>query len=830
MTAAAWTVKRPLLCLLPFFIAGLALGREAAGESRSLWLPAGAALALWTILSLKGKGRSLLLAGLVFFLTGLALSADFFKAPSSPDNAARLTGRPGLVFGGRVSERPVSKDDRTNLVVSVREVLVLDGPARPASGKILLAVQGTDSPAEHGDYIRFPAETRRVHGFGVPGVFDYEAYLAGRRIFATAFLKSPNLVRVLAEPGRFAPLSAWFASLRKSSLVFLETNLEEPARGLFQAMLLGVPGRIDPGLEAGFRKLGLSHLLAVSGLHVGLVALTAFALIRRLLLLLPGLALRVDVSRLTALLTFIPVLFYAGLAGGQPSTFRAATMASVFLAALLWRRRSDALSSLAAAAWAILVIQPGALFMAGFQLSFVAAGALAAVFSGPRRAAEKTETVQGFGARLEQKVKSAFLAALTAGLATAPIIAYHFNYLATWSLPANMILTPLLSLGTIPAGLGALALSEFWPSGAAAAFLVLGKVFNPVLKEISLVGALPGLEVMVPRPGLLFLVGFYSLAGVAALVRPWKKTLALGGAIGFSWLLLFLAFSRAGPDGLLKVDILDVGQGTCIHAALPNGEHLVIDGGGFPGSDFDPGEVVAAPFLLARGVRRIDIAALSHPQEDHVGGLVFLTRHFRPGEIWTNGAVGRCRSYFDFMDLARTMKARRPDLADLHRPQVRGGARIVALWPPPDFLKTRTHGQVLAGMNDDSLVLKVEFGRHAFLFPGDIQARGAAGLLERPGVDPRADVLVAPHHGGKGTLSEALLKAVAPRYVVFTAGRYNKFGFPAPESLDAARKAGARIFRTDLHGAASFQTDGQNLRAAAFRPPGAIESEGAPLE
>ena len=625
----------------------------------------------------------------------------------------------------------------------------------------------------------------------------------------------------------------------------MDQHLDEPLAGLCRAMLLGQAGRTKPYLVTAFRNLGVSHLLAVSGLHVGLIALAGFWLIICFLKIYPELLLKIDAGRLTAGLTFIPVLFYAALAGGKPSTFRAATMITVFLGAMLVGRRRDPLSALAAAALIILALDPDSLYTAAFQLSFIAAGTLIIFLPGLLNKNRKSLRNHNAAGLIRRRILAAFMITLCAGLGTMPVVAYHFYSLPLWSIPANMILTPIIALGITPIGLAGLGMATVFPGISSMLFSALNAVFNPLLGELAAVGASPGLTWLTPRPGLLFFIVFYGTGAVLVLVRVWiskprpsylpktaflkffalfndktliVKTMAAGIAILALTALPFLYSHPSGPTRL-EVNILDVGQGSAAYAAFPDGRGMIIDGGGFPGSEFDPGESLIAPFLLNRGVTRVDVLALSHPQEDHVGGLVYLADNFKPQEIWTNGSTGLCRSYFDFIDAARRHNIRRPDLRELNAPKGWGGAEIRVLSPHPGFLEKRPRGDRLRELNNDSLVIKIEYGDHSFLFPGDIEAAGETRLIKEKGDELQADVLIAPHHGSDTSLTAGFLEAVRPDIVVFSSGRYNRFGFPSAESLRAVLSMGARIYRTDIHGTISFITDGETMDIKTYRRP-----------
>lgn len=818
---------RLLLGLLPCYLLGLASGPTLVAATGWLWPLTGLAALISGFLIVRAKRTgslsNLVLLGAVFTLIGAAASASVFGPPHAPDHVVRLLNQPDLVFGGRVVESPHVADGRTRLIVETAEVLRYGGRPRPASGRILVTLPTDRIRAAASDYVRFPAELGDISNFENPGGFDYRRYMAGRGVWASAFVKHPRLLAVVALPDRTAPWRTGVDRFRRNAADFLDRAVRQPANGLMKALLLGVQDDVAPDVKNALRSLGLSHLLAVSGLHVGLIAWVSYELIRRLLLLRIDLALRWNIRKTAALLALAPVWFYAVLAGGRPSTTRAAIMVVVFLLAALIERRKDHLTALALAAWLILAVEPGAVFTASFQLSFAAVGAiivLAPKFLGSPYApagppvGEPPSPPPRTGWR---RIWGPAVISAAALIGTAPIAVYHFNRLPLLSLPANLIFTPLISLGVIPAGLVALAVSPVFPGFAALVFQILERYLWLVLAPLQTFAAFPGHELLLAPPGPIFFVAYYLSVGAVFLLRPWKKSVPAAVLLAGFYAVASVWPSLWSPDReRLQVTFLDVGQGNAASLTMPDGTRMLVDGGGFPASRFDPGEQIIAPFLLDQGIRQLDIVALTHAQADHVGGLPFLVRAFSPSEFWSNGAPGWSAEYRNLMDLVVERGLRCPSLPDLHEVRRFGSARMRVLAPVPGFERGLSQSAMRDRQNDHSLVIKIEMGGRAMLFPGDIETGGEAELLRGARDRLQADVLLAPHHGGRESLSEAFLSAVRPQVVVFSVGRRNRFGFPAPEAVARVRAAGADIYRTDRDGAVTVVTDGCDLSVTTY--------------
>ncbi|MBW2050998.1 MAG: DNA internalization-related competence protein ComEC/Rec2 [Deltaproteobacteria bacterium] len=807
---------RPLLFLLLFYLMGLSLGPRLAHLVRWLWPITAAAVLFFTFWFIKKYKSPLAVAAVVFFLIGLAAAATAFKTPENKNHVYQYRDKPGLNFGGRVAETPWLAFDRVRLIVSAREVLEPGGDPTPVSGRIYLTVLSDHLHVKRGDFIRFPATLRQISGFSNPGGFNYQSHWNAQGVWVQGFLKDPRFLVRIKGPGQRSSPAAFMDQIRDKSARFVEQTINQPALGLVKTMLLGIRDDIEPEIQGAFRRLGLAHLLAISGLHIGLIAITSYWLCLKLLLLWPGLALRVNVPRLAILLALGPVILYTGLAGGRPSILRAAIMVGFFCLAFFLGRRRDLLTALAAAAWAILIFQPGAIFSVSFQLSFAAVGAI--IILRPlllnffqKRTKPETER-SGLYEVLNRYTELAAIT-LAAFLGTAPIVAYHFNQLPLLTLPANLIITPLFTLIIIPPGLLGLITAPVSPWLAKIIFLSIERLIWIMLAAIEGAASWSWVNLTLPSPGPAFIVGYYLLLLSFFLIQPFKKAVLVSILIIAAFLPLHfwpVIYRSLNPE--LKVTMLDVGQGNAAHVSFPDRTEMMIDGGGFPKSNFDPGANIITPYLLHQGVTRLDVLVLSHAHPDHCGGLACLAQKFHPTSFWSNHEQSFSKTYLKLLEAVEGNKIKHPALEDLYRPKHFGPALVQALHPPPNFLALQAAGKRTPHLNNNSLALRIQFGQIVFLFPGDLETAGEAEILSRQRDRLRADVLLACHHGGRTSLTPSFLEAVRPRYIVFSVGRYTRFNQPSPEAVARARAVGAEVYRTDQHGAVTFVTDGKTIK------------------
>ncbi|MFC1813877.1 ComEC/Rec2 family competence protein, partial [Thermodesulfobacteriota bacterium] len=261
----------------------------------------------------------------------------------------------------------------------------------------------------------------------------------------------------------------------------------------------------------------------------------------------------------------------------------------------------------------------------------------------------------------------------------------------------------------------------------------------------------------------------------------------------------------------LKVTIIDVGQGTSALLEIPGGDCLLIDGGGFSdNSIFDVGARIIAPLLWRKKIKTVDTLILSHPNSDHLNGLTYIAQHFNVKSVWSNTEEASTLSYQKFWQTIKQKKIALPGLDDISGPHNMNGVTLKVLYPPKDFIE-RAETERWRSANNNSLVIKVEFGSTSVLFPGDLKKRAEKELVALAGDDLDSAVLISPHHGSKTSSTGSFLDRVKPELVIISSGWKNRFSFPHASVLKRYRRRGYRIFRTDKHGAMVLSTDGQTL-------------------
>ena len=254
-----------------------------------------------------------------------------------------------------------------------------------------------------------------------------------------------------------------------------------------------------------------------------------------------------------------------------------------------------------------------------------------------------------------------------------------------------------------------------------------------------------------------------------------------------------------------------MGKGNSALLEMPGGINFLIDGGGFSdNSIFDVGARVIAPFLWRKKIKTVDTLILSHPDSDHLNGLLYIVENFHVQRVLTNNEAANIKSYQRFMEIIERENIHLPRFMDLPRMQTINGVQLHFLYPPEDFLQRKK--ERWRNPNNNSLVVKAVFGSKSILFPGDIQAMAERELVSMGKNTLQSTVLIAPHHGGRSSSTTEFLDTVKPELVIISSGWKTSYKFPHPSVLKRYKERGCRILRTDCNGAVMMVTDGRSLK------------------
>lgn len=802
-------MKRPLPLILAGYIVGIYAGNFLPFSNS--WLLAGilaGCLVLFLLLaSGRGKG-AVVISPLIFALLGWLFIGKTVHPEFPPNHLVHFADDQRYTLEGVLYQPPEPLPDKTRLYVRGERIISGERQAE-VSGNILLTVRDKKADLRYGDRVRFIAKLYLPRPATNPGSFDYRRFLAFQGIRVTGYASQSGEVVRMAE-GQGNPFFRFVEKGREKIRAFLDRNAPPESGGIMKALVLGERGDISRELNEKFIVSGVNHILSISGLHVALVAAFFFGLARFFVRLFPPLLLRFDLNKVSALAAIFPVFFYTFVAGTGVAAVRSTLMALSFLLALLLDRQKDLYDALFLAAFLILAAAPAALFDVSFQLSFVAVLAMLylvprfAEFGAPLR--KWADEQPWLKRKIAVYAGASLLTSAAAILGTGPLVGFYFNRISVVGFLANLFLVPLMGLGsTLLSLLTALAV---FLSAPLAMILTEG---NALLLRLSVglvdfFSRLPMASYRVATPSLAEILLFYGAIVCAAnLKRRPKVIYPLAILIGvFIAVQVYDSRVRKDPDRL-EVAFLDVGQGDAAVVHLPGGKVMVIDAGGTPDGSFDPGERIVAPYLWQRKIKRVDFLVSTHFHPDHLQGLFFLLENFEVDRIWVNGDKET-----DFSSAERFVLTGGERVRSMSREEQAvevGGTRLEFLHPP--------RGKREFWGNSASLVLRLTYGAHTFLFCGDIEGLAEEEILRRNS-DLNSTVLKAPHHGSKTSNTVRFVESARPQYAVFTVRAGGRSRLPNPEILERYAAAGTKILRTDRDGAIFLETNGKNLQVKTY--------------
>ncbi len=680
---------------------------------------------------------------------------------------------------GKLATDPEGTDDTAIVEMSIGQVSI-DGEWRAWRARLGVTIYERPGAAvwRAGDRFEAFLRLREDRPPANPGTWARNR-LRARGLDLRSSLKSFDQLRPRGRPPPYA-LQRWTSELRQ----ILRSHIEQrfPRHGaVIRALLLGERAGLEGQMTAVLSRAGLIHLLAISGLHVGLALGAAYALGRASGLPRPG----------AALVAGVVLVGIVAIVVGRAPVLRAALMASASLAAVVVGRRSAPLNGWALAVICLTLHNPLSVQDFGFQLS--AAATLGILLMVPAISAPQRRSRTSHG-KLCGYLRALVLTSFAAQASVAPLRAAHTHRVPLGGLFLNLAAIPVLTMTLAAASLALIlsVLDVFWLGGAAlAASTEAGVGLLLGIADVAEPSSATSLVVPAGRSALLGGMTFFILVSVYR--KGWART----GSLAVAAVFLALAARPVAVPEHARLIALDVGQGDALLLWPAGGDPILIDSGGSPGSNFDTGTAIVAPALRGLGIRRLHAVVISHLHADHAGGIPGLLREIPVDEIWASDLP---------VDVPLASDIRAAGWASLTRLVSAGDQGDLASchWQALHPRAGGERGRSPPNLNNSSLVLGLQCGHRHLLLPGDSEesAERAWGPLAGPFA---RGVLKVAHHGSGTSSSTLLLERLAPRVALISVGWRNRFGFPHKPVLERLRAGGTAIYRTDRDGAITVE-------------------------
>lgn len=685
-----------------------------------------------------------------------------------------------ISISGQVAEI-IPRDYQVVIDIASIDAESLDTPAKV----VVKTAWGDGNTYRWGDKVEFTGRLEKPMPQTNPGGFSEQDYWRQKGV---------GYILDAAKEGRVVEKAAgikYYTLLVRGRIYeLINSNIPSEEGAILTGLLLGDKKAMDEDFYATAQKMGIAHVFAVSGLHVGVV-LAFYLMVTRFL--------KISHNYLVLIGAILLLGSYCLLVGFTPSVVRASVMGLLGIMAVMWLKYKDFYTIIAVAALVIIFADPLGIFNIGFQLSFITALGLFYF----------TPLAQRLFNFLPSKWALILAVPVAAQLASIPLTLYHFNTLPLLAPLVNLLVVPIVSL-LVPLLFVAIFLATMGLKLAQPFLYLAGGIAYTLSLFIEyFISIFSEGHLFLARPSLILIAVYYlSLIGLREKERFKAKT----GKVSFKLRLLLISIPlvllvvgtipRTLP---LEVVFLDVGQGDGAVLRTPYNQYVVVDGG--------PGSTTVSQYLRYKGVNKVSLVILSHPDSDHITGLYKVLKDFKVGTVLVPPDVEDSEELRQFKDSAN-----------------RNGTRIVEgkngvtlkLQPGIFFQVLAPEREALEGLdiNNASLIINCSYKNQDFLFTGDVDQERLVDLLP---LKRSIEVIKIPHHGSRGSYIDSFFQEVKPKVAVISAGRGNRYGHPHAEVVQGLEELGVQIYRTDKLGAIILSTNGEDLWVETMLPGGMMK-------
>lgn len=723
------------------------------------------------------------------------VNTAYQSKPQGSNHIYHFRDNPAFLIG-TVLEAKLRQDGLCQEILLAAQNIQENGQCYQVKGKVLLRVYQYGTNFQYGDLLKAKVVLNEPDLPGNFGEFNYRDYLIRQRIFVTASLNADQIYFV--GKNNQLILGKALNYIKENIVKNIDRIYHYPQAAFIKAIITGNRSELPSEWDLIFQDAGVMHILAISGLHVGIIATFLFNIFNFWPFFKKD-------EKLKYIIIIIILLVYAAITGFYPSVSRATLMFITFLIAKYINRPYHQYSSIFLAALLLLFYQPLLLFDVGFLLSFTVTFFIILLYP----------LLQENINFLPNYLSESLAISLSAWLGMVPLSAYYFYKVSLIAILANLIIVPLVSIILI------LGLASIIGSFLLISFAQLAAHLNEILINLLLFctkffSSLPYAYHCIAQPSIYRIISYYFLLIVMTYILiNWpkldfeKRKFTFWGTIVV--ITAMLSVHLFPFPQLCSLHFINVGQGDSILIETPLNKKILIDGGGTPFNDFDVGKHILVPYLRRLGINQIDILFLTHPDLDHLEGLVTVLKEMKVDMVMDSGIDCEDPVYQQFLSLIKSddriiySKAKAGDLIVLEP-----GLEILILNP----MSPLTYCEE-SDFNNQSIVLKLRYKNVSFLLTGDIEESAEINLLSWQ-EQLKSDVLKVAHHGSITSSSELFLNRVQPEVAIISVGP-NNFNLPHPNVIKRLGDYCQEVFRTDLNGTVLITSNGQKINIKTFR-------------
>jgi len=791
--------KRPLMCISLSFVAGMYI--LSFFDFLEVISVCFIALVVCLLLLLKKvKNAMILLMCTILFISGSVrydYAADVERRYLYSKINETATVEAEIVEDVKISEKSVSFVAEIISVSNDKSAIKTSEKARFLKYIDNQTELDNFSNLKIGDVILTNAEITLPQTAMNSGGFDYANYLKTEKIFFQCEIGDTD-VEIISHVNRLIRHS--WANFRKKCISFFDEAFPTDEGAVLKAFVTGDSSDVSKNIEESFSNSGLSHILAVSGLHVSVFISLVVSLLRLF-----------NISkRKEMIFSVIAAFFFVFFTGASVSALRAGILAVIALVAKLIYRKSDSLTTLSLAAAMLSAFDPLVVYSASFMLSFSATAGILLFYNTISDFFSKLyKRLDGksFIFKVSRNVCDSFAVGLSAQIFTTPLLVYLFSGFSAMSIISTMFVTPFLPF--LLAG-GILFIATSFINGTVS---MLFGGFAYMLAKLLLwisdyFGGFSFSKVLFGEitPFLLLMYGLFILLAMSIFKK--HKAFYITAIISLSALSCIGVINKAVNYETAQVSFINVGQGDCALFKAPGGCDVWIDAGGYYQSN-GTGEYIIAPYLLKHGVTDVEYVILSHTHSDHIVGLYGLLDKLKIDNLII--PYGQLDTE-DGKEIIKKAKEKGVNVINFTAgDKIIISDKIQFLALSPD----ENQGKFAESIDDLGIVIRLDYGKSSFLFTGDITSDIEKHLIKRYPDKLKADVLKVAHHGSKHSTSQEFIDVVMPKYSYIPVGN-NTYGHPTPEVIKTLKNSGSEVYRADIHKDVTFYFDSQKIKGVSY--------------
>lgn len=665
---------------------------------------------------------------------------------------------------GTIISNPNKQDYKTTYLLKVES---MNHNSSYQNTNLLLHIKNEKNANEYsyGNQITFVGSLKEVAGQRNEGGFDYKNYLKTQKIHAIIETKKSK-VKLIKEKN-----VAWLFQIVNTMACKIEEKayqlLEKQEASLLTGILIGKKENLDESVQEAFRKSNLSHMLAVSGAHTSYVILAITFLF----------AISKIGKRNSKLATMFILFLFMLLTGNTPSVTRACYMAIYFIIAYLFHKKVSALSAIFISALFLMIQNPYCILDVGFELSY--AGTIGIIVCYPimksffyqKKKKEYPLTISPWQ-KILQAIKELLLVTISANLILVPIILYHFNTLSLTFLLSNLLASPIMAIVVILGFLTIFFSFLCMPIGKLLSIL-LGFFLNLLLQIATFTSKLPFSQILVATPKLPWIISYYFFIAVFyfSKKKKWHKKINKKKVIIVFFILFLFYFTYLQIPKEMQIHFIDVGQGDSTLIITPRHQTILVDGGG--SENFDVGKNTLIPYLLDKGITKLNYVFISHFDVDHVKSILTLLETMKVKQVVITKQGETSENYEMFQKIVKEKQSKVLIVKKKEEIEIEPKVKFQILWPKEKQIKENI-------LNNNSMVTKLTYQNFSMLLTGDIEQIAEQEIVQEYQNTNllKSTILKVAHHGSKTSSTQEFLEQVKPKIAFIGVGKNNTFGHP----------------------------------------------------